>query len=150
MSQSLAKIFVHIVFSTKERVRYIKPEIDTELYAYIGSIIKLSGSIPILINGSEDHVHVLLILNKTITLSKIIEDMKKSSSRWIKSKGTFYHDFTWQRGFAAFSVGNSELDRVKNYIGYQKEHHKLFNFQEELIKLLEKEKIDYNPDYLWN
>ncbi len=89
MSQSLAKIYVHIVFSTKNRKRYIKPEIETELFAYMGSSIKLTDSIPVLINGSEDHVHLLAILSKKVSLSKMIEEVKKNYSRWIKTKDPF-------------------------------------------------------------
>jgi len=150
MSQSLAKIYVHIVFSTKQRTRFIKPDIEKELFAYMGSSIKLTDSIPVLINGSEDHIHILALLHKTISLSKMIEEVKKNSSRWIKTKNPIYRDFSWQRGYAAFSVGSSELEKVKEYILNQKEHHKKFNFQEELITLLNKHEIEYDPQYIWD
>ena len=150
MAQSLAKIFVHLVFSTKYRSPLIKPDIDNELYSYIGGIITGLGGIPIIINGVEDHIHILTTLPKTITLSKYLEEIKCSSSKWIKTKGINYKDFSWQRGYGAFSVSSYKVDVVKNYIARQKEHHKSQNFKIELIKFLEEYKVEYDERYLWD
>jgi REP element-mobilizing transposase RayT len=96
MSQSLSKLFVHIIFHTKNKSVFIKNEDKNELYAYIGAIIKDNGSIPILINGMEDHIHILCVMSKNISLAKFVEEIKRNSSRWIKSKGEYYRLFARQ------------------------------------------------------
>jgi len=149
MAQSLSKLFVHIVFHTKYNKKLIKNEIKNELYAYIGAIIKDNDSIPIIINGTEDHVHILCVMSKNIALSKLVELVKKNSSRWIKTKGDYYSNFSWQNGYAGFSVNASDYDEIKNYILYQEVHHKKFEFKEEYIELLNQNGIDYNQDFLW-
>ena len=111
MSQSLSKLFVHAIFHTKTYL--IRPEDEKELYGYMGSVIQLSKSVPIVINGTENHVHVLCIMSKNISLAEFIEDVKKNCSRWIKSKGIHYHQFTWQGGYAGYSVSQSKVETVK-------------------------------------
>ena len=103
-----------------------------------------------MINGVADHIHVLLQLGKTITFSKLISEMKSSSSRWIKSKGNQYRDFAWQSGYGGFSVSRSSLEGAKNYLSSQKEHHKTVTFKEELLIMLQKAQIPYDEKYLWD
>jgi len=98
MSQSLSKLFVHIIFRIKSRHVKIKNEDKSELYAYIGAIIKDNQSIPILINGVEDHIHVFCVMSKNISLAKFVEEIKRHSSRWIKTKGNYYKHYAWQGG----------------------------------------------------
>jgi len=150
MSQSLAQIYIHIVFSTKYRKPLIQPEIEEELYAYIGGIIKSLKGNSIKINGVSNHIHILATLPKTITLSKFLEEIKRSSSKWIKTKGEDYKNFSWQRGYGAFSVSSYKVDVVKNYIAKQKEHHKSKDFKAEFIKFLDEYKVEYDDRYLWD
>jgi REP element-mobilizing transposase RayT len=150
MSQSLAQIYIHIVFSTKYRKPLIQTEIEEELYAYIGGIIKNLKGNSIKINSVSNHIHILTTLPKTVTLSKYLEEIKRSSSKWIKTKGTDYKNFSWQRGYGAFSVSSYKVNVVKNYIAKQKEHHKSQDFKEEFIEFLDEYKVEYDDRYLWD
>ena len=116
----------------------------------MGDTIKRIGGIPFLINGTKDHIHVFTTLPKTISLAKFIEEIKRNSSRWIKSKGTGYQNFAWQNGYGAFSVSSSKKGIVIKYIANQKEHHKKQTFKEELLAFLNEYEIDYNEKYLWD
>jgi len=149
MAQSLSKVYLHIVFSTKKRFPFIKPEIEDELYAYMGGTIKKLGGIPFIINGMGDHIHIFSTLPRTVALSKFLEEIKKNSSRWIKTKGREYQNFAWQGGYAAFSVSSSLKDTIVKYIQNQKEHHRSLTFKEEVIKFLKKYDLDYDEKYLW-
>lgn len=150
MSQSLSKMYVHIVFHTKYSQPLIDQQIEKELYAYIGQIIKENQSQPIRINGVENHIHILAILSKNIALSKLVEEIKRHSSRWIKTKGSNYENFKWQGGYGVFSVSQSGVENVKRYIDNQKEHHKKKTFQEEYVKLLKENEVDFDEKYLWS
>lgn len=150
MPQSLSKVYVHIVFSTKNHYPFIKNEIENELFAYIGGIIKTNSGVLLKINAVPDHIHILSTLPKTITQSKFLEEIKRNSSRWIKSKGQDYHNFAWQRGYGVFSVSSSKLSAVSSYIQNQKEHHKQTSFKEEFIQFLKEYNIEYNVKYLWD
>ena len=149
MAQSLSKIYVHIVFHTKYCQSLIQPEIEPELFAYMGGIIKANDSVPIKINGVGNHVHILAILSKNIALSKFLEEIKRNSSRWIKTKGKEYKNFKWQGGYGAFSISERRVENVKRYIENQKEHHKKVSFKEEYIKLLDEHDVEYDDRYLW-
>lgn len=149
MSQSLSKIYIHIVFHIKNLNTPILDQDKKELYAYMGSIIKDNGSIPILINGTSNHVHILCVMSKNIALAKLTEEIKRHSSRWIKTKGKHYAKFAWQGGYAGFSVSQSLHDRTKNYIENQEEHHKRRTFKEELLAFLQEYGVEYNEQYLW-
>ena len=150
MSQSLSKLFVHIVFHIKYNSPVIKKEDREELYAYIGAIIKDNQSIPILINGVKDHVHILCIMSKNIALAKLVEQVKKHSSRWIKTKCKYYSSFAWQGGYGGFSVSPSLQNTIKNYIRNQDSHHRKKSFKEEYLLFLKNYNIDYNEKYLWD
>jgi len=150
MAQSLSNMYVHIIFSTKYRKKLIKPEIQEELYKYIGGICKKLECHPIKIGGYDDHIHILSSLSKKITLIKYLEEVKKGSSKWIKTKGIFYKDFFWQNGYGAFSVSPLQTDKIKQYIEKQKEHHNKKTFQEEYRAFLTKYKIEYNDAYVWD
>ena len=150
MPQSLAQIYVHIVFSTKDRYPFIESDVESQLYAYMADTIKRSGGSPHLINGTADHVHLLSSLPRTMTLSKYIEEIKRNSSRWIKTKAVDYEKFAWQNGYGAFSVSRSRFDSVKRYIAGQKEHHQAVAFKEEFLAFLEKYGVTYDPEYLWD
>lgn len=149
MSQSLSKLYIHIMYHIKNNTCYIKPEDEKELYAYIGGLIKISKSIPVNINGTENHIHVLCIMSKNISLSDLLEDIKRNSSRWIKTRGIHYQNFAWQGGYAGYSVSQSKVEVVSKYIENQKFHHKHQTFKDEYIQFLKENGIDYNEDYLW-
>ena len=100
MAQSLSKLYVHIVFRVKTTFQEIKKEDRHELYAYIGSIVKQNDSIPIIINGMGDHIHILCVMSKNITLAKLVENIKSNSSRWIKTNNNYYEKFAWQGGYS--------------------------------------------------
>jgi REP element-mobilizing transposase RayT len=149
MAQSLSKIYIHLVFHIKKASPTIRPDHKNDLYAYMGSVIKTNDSIPILINGTEDHVHILCIMSKNISLAKLTEEIKRHSSRWIKTLDPHYTKFGWQGGYAGFSVSQSLHDKTKQYIANQEEHHQKFTFKEELIMFLKEYGVEYNEEYLF-
>jgi hypothetical protein len=116
----------------------------------MGAIIKDTGSIPILINGIENHVHILCVMSKNISLSKLVEEIKRHSSRWIKTKGRHYMHFAWQGGYGGFSVSPSIHEKTKEYIRLQEKHHKQMTFREEYLLLLKEYGIVYDEKYLWD
>ena len=150
MPQSLTKIFVHLTFSTKHRQPLIKTEIENELFPYIAKIFRECDSPILAINGISDHIHVLFLLSRKTPLCDVIEEVKKNSSKWIKTKGTEYKNFYWENGYGAFSVSQSKVDRVKSYIAKQKIHHKKKDFKEEYLQLLKKYEIEYDERYVWD
>ena len=150
MPQSLSKVYVHIVFSTKDHYPFIQSAVENELFAYIGGIIKINGGILLKINSVSDHIHILSTLPKNISQSKFLEEIKRNNSRWIKTKGENYLKFAWQKGYGVFSVSNSKLNSVSNYIQNQKEKHKKISFKEEFIRFLKEYGIDYDEKYLWD
>jgi len=148
MSQSYTKVFVHITFRTKYNYPYLKPEIRDELNAYIGGILNNYSSIPLQVGCVFDHVHILCTLPKTLSLSNLVEQVKKSTSKWIKQKGKEYHLFYWMPGYGAFSVSSSGVEATKRYIQNQEEHHKKSSSRNELKKLLREYNISYDEKYL--
>ena len=148
MSQSYVQFYTHIVFHTKNNMKFIREEIEDELYSYMGGILRNYKSIPIQIGGTSDHVHMLCTLPKTMTPADLVEEVKKSSSKWIKTKGPRYSNFYWQDGYGGFSVGWSQVDTVKNYIRNQKQHHKKVQFIDEYKSLLDEYGISYEERYL--
>ena len=150
MAQSLSKLYVHIVFHIKNNSCTIRKQEEKELYAYMGRIIKDNESIPISINGVANHVHILCIMSKNIALAKLVEEIKRHSSRWIKTKDFYYIEFAWQGGYGGFSVSPSLHNKTKYYIENQKEHHKKMTFKEEHILFLKEYGIEYNEKYLWD
>jgi len=150
MSQSLSKVYVHITFSTKNHIKSIDKEIRPRLFEYLGGICNQLDCIPLQVGGIGDHVHILCLLSKKITQMKLIEEIKKSSSKWIKTIEPKYRNFYWQDGYGIFSVNPSEVNVVIDYIKNQEEHHKIRNFKEEFLAFLKKYKIEFNEDYLWD
>jgi REP element-mobilizing transposase RayT len=149
MAQSLSKIFIHLIFHIKNGSPEINQPDENELYAYMGAIIKDNESIPIIINGTSNHIHILCVMSKSIALSKLVEEIKRHSSRWIKTKGSQYRQFAWQGGYGAFSVSPSLHDKTKRYIENQKNHHLRKTHQQEYLLFLKKYGINFNEQYLW-
>ncbi|NUO78741.1 IS200/IS605 family transposase [candidate division KSB1 bacterium] len=150
MPQSLVNIPLHCIWSTKDREPFIKPEIEKKLFSYMAAIFREYESPALAINGTENHVHVLTILSRKITVAKLIEEVKKSSSKWIKTKSTAYRNFYWQSGYAALGIGQSNVAAVKKYIANQKEHHRRKTFRDEYIAFLKKYGIEYDERYVWD
>jgi putative transposase len=150
MPQSLSSVLLHLVFSTKNRKPLITPEIESELYSYLATVFRAVNSPALKIGGDKDHIHILFSLSRTTEIAKAVEEVKKRSSKWIKTKGEQYKDFAWQGGYGVFSVSESVADAVKKYIENQKKHHARFDFQSEYRELLKKYKIDYDEKYVWD
>ena len=151
MAQSLAQVYVHIVFSTKHRQNLLADAaIRREMHAYLASILKALESPALLVGGMGDHVHILCRLSRTVTLAKIVGEAKRGSSKWIKTKGGQYAGFQWQNGYGAFSVSYSQLAAVREYIAHQEQHHQRMTFQDELRALLVKHQIEFDEQYVWD
>jgi len=150
MPQSLSKIYVHITFSTKNRCPVLDDNIQQPLWAYIAGICANLDCHAVRVGGYNDHLHICCLLSKKMTPVKLLEEIKKDSSKWMKTQGKQYADFYWQDGYGIFSVNPSEIETVVGYIDGQREHHKKLTFQEELLRFLKKYKVEYDERYLWN
>lgn len=151
MPHSLARISLHLVFSTKGRHPWLDAEIRREIYPYMAVVLREECNSPAkIINGTDDHVHILFTLSRTETAAHVVEMVKKRSSRWIKSKGSKYGDFQWQAGYGIFSVSRSAVPAVERYIAGQSEHHAKVSFQEEYLDFLNRQEVEYDERYLWD
>jgi REP element-mobilizing transposase RayT len=151
MPQSLARVVLHVVFSTKNRTPFLQGcELRERLHAYLAGALQNADCQPILINGVEDHVHILCNLSRTRTIASLVEEAKKSSSMWMKQQGTEYHVFFWQAGYGAFSVSQSNVDQVRAYVATQEEHHRSFSFQDEFRAMCRKHGISIDERYVWD
>jgi putative transposase len=151
MPQSLVRNLIHLVYSTKNRHPWIIDDVRADLYTFQAGIFKDCQSQAILIGGVADHVHALFALSKNWSLADVVEEVKKGSSRWMKTKdGIGDRDFQWQAGYAAFSVSRSQEPTVYAYIENQPRHHKRKSYQDELRTLLKRHRIEYDERYLWD
>jgi len=149
MAHTFASLFFHMIFSTKHREPLLIPDLKPRLFEYMGGIIRNKTGTSLLINGPADHVHVLAILPATITLSDFMRDLKGDSSGWAKSD-LGIRDFGWQTGYAAFSVSKSAVESVRTYIENQEDHHQRVSFQEEYLKFLKRNEIDYDERFVFD
>src|SRR5512140_1545909 len=129
MPQSLSKVIVHITFSTKNREPFLDSNVRPRMHAYLATICRDLGVELVRVGGVADHVHIVTTLPRTLSQAQLIEQIKKTSSKWIKAVDARYRTFAWQRGYGAFSVSPSQLDAVLQYIDGQKEHHRTRTFQ---------------------
>ena len=150
MPQSLCAVYIHLVFSTKERRALLTDSMRPDLHAYFGGILKERGSSPVSINSVPDHVHLLFSLPRTITIAQMMEDLKKASSKWIKKQDVASSLFQWQAGYGAFSISTNQIKKVLQYIENQQAHHQMVDFREEFIWLCEKHGVTYDQRYLWD
>jgi putative transposase len=151
MPQSLAAVYIHLVFSTKDRRPFLRDKPTREaLHSYLGAISKELDCPPILVGGVEDHVHLLARFGRTTTQAEWVKELKRVSNRWLKERGHDYADFEWQGGYAAFSVSQSKLPETKEYIARQEEHHRKIGFQDELRAFLRKHEIEWDEKYVWD
>lgn len=150
MPQSLSVILVHLVFSTKNREPLLRPDVLPAMYPFLGGIARDCGCPMLDRGGTEDHVHLLCSLSRTITVAALVEKLKTRSSKWLKTKGTAYASFHWQNGYGVFSIGRSQQEALKRYIAGQAEHHKKVSFQDEFRLLLRKYGVEYDEHYVWD
>ena len=150
MPQSLVQNYLHIVFSTKNRKHLIDENIENELYSYLGGICNEMECWVIKVGGYTNHIHILCMLSKKITLIKLMEQLKSNSSKWIKTKGERYKNFYWQDGYGAFSVSPWQVEVVRNYIANQKEHHRTKTYKQEYRAFLKKYNMEYDERYVWD
>jgi putative transposase len=147
MSHTYVSDLVHCVFSTKNRRNLIPPEIQPDLWAFLGGIARKNGFKALIVGGTENHVHVLLSLPANMPLAKAMQLIKGSSSRWMN--GTHTNDFEWQEGYGAFTVGISQQANTIAYIRSQPEHHRKRSFEDEFLAFLKKHNVEYDPRYVW-
>ena len=150
MGQSLVKNLIHLIYSTKDRKPFLTPTVRPHLYAYQAGVLKLCDSPAIVVGGDKEHVHALFLLSKNWKLCDVIEEVKTASSKWMKTQGTDFVDFYWQRGYGAFSIGESQIEDVRRYIENQEEHHKTVSFQDEFRLFLKRYRIEYDEKYVWD
>jgi putative transposase len=150
MPQSLARLHVHLIFSTKHRAPLLRDPVRDALHRYMAVVLQNAGCPPALINSVEDHVHILFDLGRTVAVSTAVEDVKKSSSKWIKTQGVPYASFAWQAGYGAFAVSESNVEAVRAYIADQREHHQKRTYQEEYRALLERHGVAFDERYVWD
>jgi putative transposase len=151
MSQSLAQIYLHIVFSTKGRRPFLQNQaIRDEMHRYLGGTCNQLDCPVLRVGGVADHVHVLCRLGRGVTISDLVKELKRESSKWLKTKGPDYHDFFWQNGYAAFSLSPAHVEPADAYIARQEEHHRTISFQDELRNLLTKYGLEWDENYVWD
>jgi len=150
MPQSLASLHIHLVFSTKNREPLLADSVRNPLHAYMATVLQNLNCHPVLINSVEDHIHLLFDLARTVSVSQAVEDVKKASSKWIKTQGTPFAKFAWQSGYGAFAVSESKVETVREYIADQREHHRTKTFQEEYRKFLKRHRIAFDEKYVWD
>jgi putative transposase len=151
MPQSLSAVYLHLVFSTKDRRPFLRDKtVRDALHAYLGGVSKTLDCPPLIVGGVEDHVHLLGRFARTITQAEWVKELKRISNGWLKEQGRAYADFEWQGGYADFSVSQSNLEQVKQYIVSQEEHHRKTTFQDEVRTLLRKHEIEFDERYVWD
>jgi REP element-mobilizing transposase RayT len=151
MSQSLAKILLHTVFSTKDRRPLLRdPALREELHRYLGGSLNNLDCQTIIVGGVEDHVHLLSTLSRTCQPSDLVKEAKRGSSLWIKTRMPEMRDFAWQSGYGIFSIGFSQIETVRRYIAEQEAHHRKTTYQDEFRQLLERYEIAYDDRYVWD
>jgi putative transposase len=150
MPQSLSRILVHLVFSTKNRVPVLPPAIQAELHPYMAGTLANLDCPSLQVGGVEDHVHLLFGLSRTRTVAEVVESVKTSSSKWLKTKAEDLAQFHWQSGYGAFSVSQSDADAEVAYIQNQAKHHLKMTFQDEYRRLLKRYRVDFDERYVWD
>ena len=149
MAQSLSQILLHLVFSTKNREPWINPAIRAELHAYLAGTCRNLSAEAYRVGGVSDHVHLACTLPRTMAVSQLLEEIKKSSSAWIKQHDSSCRGFAWQAGYGVFSLGQSQFPELLAYIDNQEEHHRKHTFQEEYVAFLKRYGVTYDEKYLW-
>ncbi len=150
MAQSLSRIWSHLIFSTKDRHPFLSvSDVRNQLFAYMATIIRNHDCPTLQIGGAPDHIHALFLLSKNCAIAQIVYEVKRSSSKWIKTQGQIYEKFHWQSGYGAFSVSQSHVEQVRRYILKQEQHHRKITFQDEYREFLRRYDVDYDERYVW-
>ena len=149
MANTYTALFYHIVFSTKNRARYITPESENRVWSYIGGVARKHGMTALQVGGVADHIHALVMAPPTFAPSEIAKSLKGDSSKWVHEEFAEWRGFAWQDGYGAFTVSKSNLRSVISYIQNQRAHHRTKTFQEEYLEFLEKHGIDYDERFVW-
>ncbi|HEV8591832.1 MAG TPA: IS200/IS605 family transposase [Pyrinomonadaceae bacterium] len=150
MAQTLVSSYFHIVFSTKNRFNFIPPDLEYDLYGYIGGILNNLDSKLIVGNGTPNHVHLLVSLNKNQRIPDVVGNVKRGSTVWLKEKGGMLSKFGWQDGYSAFSVGYKQVEAVKQYITNQKNHHRQTAFEDEMRRFYRNYEVVFDEHYVWD
>ncbi len=151
MPQSLSHLGLHVVFSTKGRKRWLDtPVLRNHLNAYVAGVLRGHGCPAVIVGGTDDHMHFLCQLSRTLAVADLVKMTKRAATVWIQEQGCEYRGFRWQGGYGAFSVSASNMDRVCAYIANQETHHRKMEFQDEFRRLLKKHKIEYDEQYVWD
>ncbi len=151
MPQSLANVLVHIVFSTKHRYPFLTDRsIRSEMHAYLGGTCNNLTCPVITVGGVSDHVHILCRLSRVHSLADLLKEIKQASSKWVKTKGGLLTKFAWQNGYGAFSLGQSDIPRLRSYIEGQEQHHKKARFQDEYRAFLKEYEIGFDERFVWD
>jgi putative transposase len=150
MPQSLSRILIHLVFSSKNRERLLTPAVQMEMHPYLVGVLNGVDCPSLQVGGVEDHVHLFFGQSRTRTIADVVETVKTSSSKWIKTKDPEFAGFHWQAGYAAFSVSQSDADNVVAYIQNQANKHQKMSFQEEYRRLLERYQVAFDERYVWD
>lgn len=150
MPQSLSYLLIHIIFSTKNREPFLTDIIRPKLHAYLASVARNSGCECYCVGGVADHVHIAIRLARTVTIAQLVEELKTSSSKWLKTQFPRFAKFAWQSGYGAFSVGPLDLQALRTYIDTQEEHHRTRTFQEEYLAFLQRYGVEYDERYVWD
>ena len=148
MSQSLCKIYLHIIFHVKTTSPQIADEHLERMHRYIGQLVNTTGCQVIRVGGIDDHVHIVCLLSRSENVAHLVEEVKRNSSRWIKGVSPLYEHFAWQGGYAVFSVSQSVVDKTVEYVSNQREHHKKQSFRDEYLAFLKLYNVDYDERYV--
>ena len=150
MPQSLARVLVHLVYSTKSRRPWLQdPALRDELFAYSAKILQEMDCVPILINGEPDHVHIFCGLSRKVAIMDMVEEVKRQTSKWLKTKGPDYQDFHWQGGYGIFSVSESNSETVRRYVAEQATHHAAMSYEDEFRELCRRHGLVIDERYVW-
>jgi REP-associated tyrosine transposase len=148
LAHTLGNIVIHLIFSTKDRQPLITLSLKPDLLAYLGGIVREMQGTALIVNGTEDHVHMLVRIRPVQSVAEVVRIVKTNSSRWLHEKWS--REFAWQTGYGAFSVSESKIAGVTRYIAAQEEHHRKRSFQEELLSFLRKNNVSYDEAHLWD
>ncbi len=149
MSHTYTQLLYHLVWSTKERQPFIPHDFQDRVYQYLAGTLKAKKCHPIQIGGMPDHIHILTEMNPDVAPAEVIRNIKVSATKWIKNTWPTFSNFAWQEGYGAFSVSASNREAVLNYIKNQEKHHKVKNFMDEFLELLDRHEVEYDIKYLW-
>jgi putative transposase len=150
MPQSLSNVILHIIFGTKDREPWLYPDVRPRIRAYLATVCRDLGAKLVRIGGVADHVHIVTTLSRTVSQAQLVEQIKKASSKWIKTIDARYRGFFWQRGYGVFSVSANQVEEVLQYVDRQQEHHRSCTFQEEYRELLGRYWVDFDERYIWD